>query len=73
MEDQMYKTAHSPTYLVKNPYSYCFRIKVPEDLQPTLSKKELRYSLKTGNLPEAKTKARLLAGEVQLIFKRLTD
>jgi len=57
------KTSKSPSYLVKNPYSYCFRIKVPEDLQTIINKKELRYSLGTDILSHAKTKARYLAGQ----------
>ena len=28
----MNNSFRSPTYLVKNPYSYCFRMKVPADL-----------------------------------------
>ena len=57
----MYK-AVSPSYLVKDLYSYYFRIKTPKDLLIIISRKELRYSLKTGNLSKAKTMARLLAG-----------
>lgn len=60
--------AKSPTYLVRNPYSYCFRIRVPKNLQKALGKKELRYSLKTGYLGLAKTKARYIAGRIQLLF-----
>jgi len=41
------------------------------DLQPFIGKKELRYSLKTGYLAEAKSKARILAGGVQLLFQEL--
>jgi len=66
------KTAYkSPSYLVRNPYSYCFRLIVPKDLQPRLGKKELRYSLKTGYLGVAKQRARLLAGQVHLTFRLL--
>ncbi len=61
----------SPNYLVRNPYSYCFRMNVPKDPQRVVGKKELRYSLKTGNLTDAKYKARILAGQVQLIFQLL--
>ncbi len=61
----------SPTYLIRNQYSYCFRITVPKDLQTTISRKELRYSLKTGNLSKAKTMARLLAGQIQLLFRKI--
>lgn len=61
----------APSYLIRNPYSYCFRMRVPVDLQPQVGRKELRYSLKTGYLSEAKIKARILAGQVQLLFKNL--
>ena len=61
----------SPSYLSQNRFGHCFRIRVPKDLQIPFARKELRYSLKTGNLPEAKAKARLLAGQVQQIFKWL--
>lgn len=63
------RTSNSPSYLIKNPYSYCFRIKIPKDLRSTIARKELRYSLKTGNLSDAKSKARFMAGQVQQLFK----
>lgn len=63
------ETGNSPSYLIKNPYSYCFRIKVPLNLQPTIFRKELRSSLETGNLADAKTKARYMAGQFQLLFR----
>jgi integrase len=44
---------------------------VPKDLQRYVGRKELRYSLKTGYLGAGKFKARLIAGQVQLIFKLL--
>lgn len=59
----------SPSYLSQTPYSYCFRIRIPNDLQTLFGKKELRYSLKTGYLSEAKFKARLMAGQVQKLFR----
>ncbi len=64
-------TTKSPNYLVRNPYSYCFRLVVPKDLQPFVGKKELRYSLKTGYIGLAKQKSRFLAGHVQMIFRYL--
>jgi hypothetical protein len=65
------KITRSPSYLVRNPYTYCFRMNVPKDLQPSVGRKELRYTLRTGYLGVAKHKARLIAGQVQLIFKYL--
>jgi integrase len=44
---------------------------VPKDLQPYIGRKELRYSLKTGYLAIAKYKARIMAGQVQRLFKTL--
>ncbi|WDP88326.1 MAG: site-specific integrase [Desulfobacter sp.] len=67
------KTGSSPSYLIRNPHSYCFRMKIPLDLQATISRKELRYSLGTGNLSAAKTKARFMAGQVQLLFRDLRN
>jgi len=44
---------------------------VPSDLQTQVGKKELRYSLKTGYLGVAKSKARLMAGLCQNLFYTL--
>ncbi len=63
------RTGNSHSYLIKEPYSFYFRIKIPKDLQPTIARKELRYSLKTGNLSAAKIKARYLAVQFQLLFR----
>ena len=67
----MKATVKSPSYLVRNPYSYCFRMIVPKDLQKFVGKTELRYTLGTGNLRIAKHKAILVAGQVHLIFNDL--
>ena len=61
----------SPSCIIRNPYSYCFRMKVPIDIQGWIGKKELRYTLKTGRLGIAKQKSRYLAGQIQAIFKVL--
>jgi len=63
----------SPSYLVRNSYSYCFRMIIPQDLKPYFGKKELRYTLKTGYIGEAKIKARFFAGQIQLIFRLLRE
>lgn len=65
------KISKSPRYLTRNPYTYCFRMNVPKDLQPYIGRKELRYSLKTGYLATDKYKARIMAGQVQQMFKIL--
>lgn len=63
----------SPSYLIRNRYSYCFRLHVPADLQVYISKKELRYSLRTGYLSEAKFKSRFYVAGFQLLFRRLRE
>ncbi|MGD9384414.1 MAG: phage integrase SAM-like domain-containing protein, partial [Desulfobacterales bacterium] len=68
-----HKIGKSPSYLIRNPYTYCFRMNVPSDLQKFVGKKELRYSLKTGYLGVAKQKARMLAGYIQYLFRWLRD
>jgi len=67
------KIGKSPSYLVRNPYTYCFRMNVPQDIQPYIGRKELRYSLKTGYLSNAKYRARLMAGQVQELFRFLRE
>ena len=61
----------NPSYLVRNPHGYNFRIIVPKDLQNIVGKCELRYSLKTGFLSEGKSRARLLAGLIQQLFFKI--
>ncbi len=65
----MKSSYRSRQYLVHNPYSYCFRMKVPKDLQQIVGRKELRYSLKTGYKSLAQSKARLFAGFFQWAFR----
>jgi hypothetical protein len=67
-EDQ---NRRSPSCLVINPYTYCFCMNVPKDLQSYICIKELRYSLKTGGISKSKNKARFTLGQVQRLFKFL--
>ena len=69
----MRRTSRSPSYLIRTPYSYYFRMNVPIDLQKFVGKTELRYTLATGYIGIAKSKARLLAGHVQEFFRRLRE
>ena len=48
----------SPDYLFRNPHSYCFRMGVPEALRDIVGRRELRYSLRTGRLSEARRRSR---------------
>lgn len=62
---------NSPSWLVRQDSGWCFRMVVPLDLQPIVGKKEIRYSLRTGFLGEAKYMARRMAGETLNLFRRL--
>lgn len=48
----MHQITRSPSYLIRNPHSYCFRMTVPAELRPLIGKRELRYSLQTGYLKQ---------------------
>ena len=61
----------SPDYLFRNPHSYCFRMGVPEALRDIVGRRELRYSLRTCRLSEARRKSRLLAGLFQQLFSQI--
>lgn len=50
----------TPSYLVKQSHGYCFRLHVPPDLSPHICLREVRYSLGTTNLKQA----RLMAGKL---------
>ena len=69
----MRRVSRSPSYLVRTPHSYCFRLNVPADLQKFVGKTELRYTLTTGYVGLARSKARLLAGHLQEFFRRLRE
>jgi len=62
-----------PSYTIRNPHSYCFRMIVPKDLRKFVGKTELRYTLDTGSIGLAKSKARLLAGKFQQLFRFLRE
>lgn len=63
--------ASQNSYLIRNRYSFCFRLKVPVDLQKFVRRKELRYTLNTNSQTEAEEKARLIAGQIQKLFRHL--
>jgi hypothetical protein len=70
-ELKMSQISKSPSYLIRNTHSYCFRMNVPADLRPLIGKRELRFSLQTGYLRTAKSRARVIAGRVQLLFQEM--
>jgi hypothetical protein len=61
----------SPSFILRTPRHGCyyFRMKIPVDLQDYLGNRELRASLRTGVLVDAKSKSRLIAGRVQQLFR----
>lgn len=63
----------SPSYLVRNPHSFCFRMGIPNDLQDLMCKKELRFSLQTGYVGAAKSKARYMAVHTHSLFQYLRE
>lgn len=69
----MSRITRSPSYLIRNPNSYCFRMTVPEDLQPYVQKMELRWSLNTRYISAAKKSARALAVAVQDLFQTVRE
>jgi|GEM_PF-5974200 len=58
-------------YLVRNRLYYCFRIKVPLDLQQYVGRKELRRSLGIRYLTEARELSNRIARNVLHLFQRL--
>ena len=65
-------TRSSPSYLFRTPYSYYFRIRIPDDLRLHFAgRTKIKRSLQTGYLSDAKYKARLIAGQVQRLFRYL--
>jgi len=65
------RSTRSPSYLFQSQYAYNFRLSVPSDLRQIVGRTEFRLSLKTGNLPEARRKSRLLAGLIQGYFSQI--
>ena len=59
----------STTHLVMQGSTWYFRFMVPKDLQPRIGRTEIRRSLKTSYLKDAKPKAMRLASTMYLIIK----
>jgi hypothetical protein len=58
-------------YLVKTDSGFCFRLRVPPDLQDVVGKIELRYTLGTGSVRRARPIAKALARGLWELFKQL--
>lgn len=63
----------SPRYIYQTKFGYCFRFVFPSDLRRIISKKELRFSLKTRDQSRAKALSRRLAGFIQNFCSNLRD
>lgn len=61
----------SPSYLVRQAHSYCFRLIIPRPLRLAFGLTELRYTLHTGSLSEAKFRARTIAAYVQGLIREV--
>ena len=59
----------SPSYLCRNRYGYYFRMSVPHDLKKFLRKSELKCTLRTGYLFQARSRAMILGGQYKQLFR----
>ena len=48
-------------------------MRVPKDLQSIVGKTELRYTLNTGSLRQAKRKSKRISGKVKGLFEELRE
>jgi len=60
-------------HLSKESYGYCYRIRVPLQIQSVVGLTEIKYSLKTGSIRKAKQKAKQISANVKHLFKTLID
>ncbi len=66
-------SASQPTFCFHRRYGYYFRMRIPADLYQWFERTEIRYSLRISVLTESKSRARLLAGRIQALFKIIRD
>ncbi len=59
------------SYLLQKSSGHFFRYQFPKDIKPLVGKSELRYSLRTGNLSLAKSKAMIIAGRIKGIIRSI--
>ena len=59
------------THLIHHTSGYIFRYCIPQDIQPLIKKRELRYSLKTGSLRCAKARAGDLVSFIRSVVNDL--
>lgn len=61
------------SYILQKPSGYYFRFQFPKDVRKLVNKSELRYSLRTGSISLAKSKARMMAGTLQSIIRSIRN
>jgi len=59
------------SYILQKASGYYFRFQIPKDVRKLVCKSELRYSLRTGSINLAKSKARMMAGTIQSIIRNI--
>jgi len=60
-------------HLSKQSYGFCYRIRVPLQIQTIVGSTEIRYSLKTGSIRDAKFKAQQISANVKRLFRILIE
>ena len=63
--------SRNPSYVVRQSCGYCYRQVVPPDLRDLVGRTELRYNLYTGSLRDAKSRARVISGQVHSLFIKI--
>jgi integrase len=61
----------SSSYIFRSHHTFYFRLCIPVDIQGVFGKKEIRYSLRTSYLGEAKRKAGMLAEQIHKLIKTI--
>jgi len=69
----MPQITRSPNHLYLKGTVYYFRHSIPHDMRETLGRSEVRISLQTGYLAEARPKARILASGMKRILTQIRD
>lgn len=55
-------------HLLRRPHGYTFRLVIPSDPRQAFGKTEVKYSLPTVSLQEAKTQAKIISTKVKVMF-----
>ena len=61
----------SPSYLQPTPHGYYFRYKIPPDVRSIIGRTELKCSLRTGRLSEAKARSGILSSLTHLAVSNI--